>query len=105
MYEPRQDICINEAMVPFKGRSKFKVFMKDKPTKWGFKLNELCESGTGNVYNLEKYCADKRISNKPVDVTMRLMEPLLKKGYVYTGCILITTAARNCGPVFRGTGQ
>ncbi|KAK3744871.1 hypothetical protein RRG08_050809 [Elysia crispata] len=81
VYEPRQDICIDEAMVPFKGRSKFKVFMKDKPTKWGFKLYELCESGTGYVYNLEMYCADKRISNKPVDVTMRLMEPLLNKGY------------------------
>ncbi|KAK3791997.1 hypothetical protein RRG08_035485 [Elysia crispata] len=81
VYEPRQDICIDEAMVPFKGLSKFKVFMKDKPTKWGFKLYELCESGTGYVYNLEMYCADKRISNKLVDVTMRLMEPLLNKGY------------------------
>ena len=33
------------------------------------------------MYNLEMYCADKRISNKPVDVTTRLMEPLFNKGY------------------------
>ncbi|GFR87618.1 PiggyBac transposable element-derived protein 4-like [Elysia marginata] len=57
------------------------VYMKDKPTKWGFKLYELCESQTGYVYSLEMYCADKRISNKPVDVSMRLMEPLLNQGY------------------------
>ena len=55
--------------------------MKDKPTKWGFKLYELCESKSGYVYSLEVYCADKRLSNKPVDVTMRLMQPLLDKGH------------------------
>ncbi|GFO08521.1 PiggyBac transposable element-derived protein 4-like [Plakobranchus ocellatus] len=27
------------------------------------------------------YCADKRMSNKPVDVTMRLLQPLLDQGY------------------------
>ncbi|GFN81331.1 PiggyBac transposable element-derived protein 4 [Plakobranchus ocellatus] len=27
------------------------------------------------------YCADKRLSNKPVDVTMRLLESLLNKGH------------------------
>ncbi|GFO05856.1 hypothetical protein PoB_003236100 [Plakobranchus ocellatus] len=26
------------------------------------------------------YCADKRMSNKPVDVTMRLLQPLLDQG-------------------------
>ena len=81
VYNPEREVCIDEAMVPFKGRSRFKVYMKDKPTKWGFKLYELCESKSGYVFNLEMYCADKRISNKPVDVTMRLIEPLLDKGY------------------------
>ncbi|GFO40111.1 PiggyBac transposable element-derived protein 4 [Plakobranchus ocellatus] len=55
--------------------------MKDKPTKWGFKLYELCESSSGYVWSIEMYCADKRISNKPVDMTMRLFQPLLDQGY------------------------
>ena len=79
LYEPDREVCIDEAMVPFKGRSKFKVYMKNKPTKWGFKLYELCESKSGYVYSLEVYCADKRLSNKPVDVTKHLMQPLLDK--------------------------
>ncbi|GFR77036.1 PiggyBac transposable element-derived protein 4-like [Elysia marginata] len=81
VYQPEREVCIDEAMIPFKGRSKFKVYMTDKPTKWGFKLYELCESRSGYVWNLEMYCADKRISNKPVDVTMSLINPLLDKGY------------------------
>ncbi|GFN85176.1 PiggyBac transposable element-derived protein 4 [Plakobranchus ocellatus] len=68
-------------MVPFKGRSRFKVYMKDKPTNWGFKLYVFCEGKTGYVYTLEMYCADRRFSNKAVDVTMRLMQPLLNKGH------------------------
>ncbi|GFO50627.1 PiggyBac transposase uribo2 [Plakobranchus ocellatus] len=68
-------------MIPFKGRSRFKVYIKDKPTKRGFKLYELCESSSGYVWSVEMYCADKRISNKPVDVTMRRLQPLLDQGY------------------------
>ncbi|GFO01286.1 PiggyBac transposable element-derived protein 4-like [Plakobranchus ocellatus] len=81
VYQPQREMCIDEAMIPFTGRSRFKVYMKDKPTKWGFKLYELCESSSGYVWSVEIYCADKRMSNKPVDVTMRLLQPLLNQGY------------------------
>ncbi|GFO07151.1 PiggyBac transposable element-derived protein 4 [Plakobranchus ocellatus] len=81
VYQSQREMCIDEAMIPFKGRSRFKVYMKDKPTKGGFKLYELCESSSGYVWSVEMYCADKRISNKPVDVTMRLLQPLLDQSY------------------------
>ncbi|GFO27773.1 PiggyBac transposable element-derived protein 4-like [Plakobranchus ocellatus] len=81
LYEPDREVCLDEAMVPFKGRSRFKVYMKNKPTIWGFKLYKLCESKTGYIYTLEMYCPDRRLSNKAVDVTMRLMQPLLNKGH------------------------
>ena len=68
-------------MCPFKGRSRFHVFMKDKPTKWGFKFCGCCQSGSGYVYRLEMFCGDKRVSNKPRDVVMHLVERLLRKGY------------------------
>ncbi|GFR62106.1 PiggyBac transposable element-derived protein 4-like [Elysia marginata] len=34
VYQPEREVCIDEAMVPFKGRSRFKVYMKDKPTNF-----------------------------------------------------------------------
>lgn len=81
IYYPQQSICIDEAMCPFKGRSRFKVYMKDKPTKWGFKFYELCESSTGYVHQIEFFCAEPGVSNKPFDVVSRLISPLLGKGH------------------------
>ena len=81
VYEPEREICIDEAMCPFKGRSRFKVFMKDKPIKWGFKFYQVCESKSGYVYRFEMFCQDRRLSNKPYDVVLRLLRPLLNKGY------------------------
>ncbi|GFN97528.1 PiggyBac transposase uribo1 [Plakobranchus ocellatus] len=31
--QPQQEVCIDEAMIPFKGRSRFNVYMKDKLIK------------------------------------------------------------------------
>ncbi|GFO03118.1 PiggyBac transposable element-derived protein 4 [Plakobranchus ocellatus] len=75
------EVYIDEAMIPFKGRSRFKVYMKDKTTKWRFKLYELCESSSGYIWSVEMYCADKRMSNKLVDITMRLLQSLLDQCY------------------------
>ncbi|GFO09178.1 PiggyBac transposable element-derived protein 4 [Plakobranchus ocellatus] len=61
---------------------RFCVYMKDKSTKWGFKLYELCESRSGYVYSFEMYCADKRISTKPINVITHLIKPILNnKGH------------------------
>ena len=81
LYELEREICVDEAVGSFKGRSRFKVYIKDKPTKWGFKCYEPSESSSAYVHNFELFCGDKRLSNKPVDVVLRLMEPLKDKGY------------------------
>ena len=36
--EPDQEQCIDEQMIPFKGRSHLKKYLKKKPKKWGFKV-------------------------------------------------------------------
>ncbi|GFO08522.1 PiggyBac transposase uribo1 [Plakobranchus ocellatus] len=33
VYQPHGEVCIDEAMIFFKRRYRFKVYMKDKPTK------------------------------------------------------------------------
>jgi Transposase IS4 len=37
-YLPGQTLVVDEAMVGFKGRSEMKQYIKNKPTKWGYKV-------------------------------------------------------------------
>ncbi|BFZ08488.1 hypothetical protein BsWGS_11527 [Bradybaena similaris] len=84
LYTPEQNICIDEAMCPWRGRAPVgtRVYMKDKPVKWGIKLYELCESSSGYVWNFEIMCKMPGLSNKPFDVCHRLLQPLKNKGHV-----------------------
>lgn len=81
VYVPRKNIAIDEAMCAWRGRLRFKVYLKDKPNPWGIKFYQLCESGSGYVFRFEIYAAEQTVSNKPTDVVMRLLDPLLDKGY------------------------
>ena len=52
MIAPTEDLCIDEQMVPFKGRSKLKQYNPQKPKKWGYKLY-LLTSPEGLIFNFE----------------------------------------------------
>ena len=39
-----QHVCIDEQMVPFKGKHSMKQYIPNKPKKWGFKFLVLCDS-------------------------------------------------------------
>ena len=50
--EPKEMHAIDEQMIPFKGRSSRKQYMKKKPYKWGFKV--FAQAGTsGIIYDFE----------------------------------------------------
>ena len=63
-FYPAQNVCVDETMVGFKGRVKFKQYCKDKPTKWGLKVYTLADSNTGYLYNILPYtgCETPRCS-------------------------------------------
>ena len=42
VYYPGQHVCIDEGMVPFRGKIHMRVYVPDKPDKYGLKSYELC---------------------------------------------------------------
>ena len=82
VYIPSEKICIDEALCPWRGRVGFRVYIKNKPVKWGIKLYELCESVSGYVFNFEVYCRKPNLSNSPGDVVKRLLAPLSNQGRI-----------------------
>ena len=93
LYQPRENLAINERIVKSRHRSGIRQYIKDKPTRWGIKLWVLV-SNCGywltvqmvytvdfNVYIGE--VAGQEISEFGLfyDVVMRLMRPFLHQGY------------------------
>lgn len=48
-------ICIDEMLVPFRGRCKFIIYMPSKPAKYGLKLLMLVDAKTFYIYNIYIY--------------------------------------------------
>ena len=57
LYRPTQHVCIDEAMVPWKGRLNFKQYIPSKPDRFGVKLYALCESESKYMVDFDIYTA------------------------------------------------
>ena len=66
--------------MPWRGRG-HRVYIKNKPHKYGIKLYELCDSKSGFVCDFEVMCGVPNLSNKPFDVVDRLIDPLKGRGH------------------------
>lgn len=81
-YIPSNKVSVDESTVGFKGRIQFKVYNKDKPTKWGIKIFVLSESKTGYICALEPYfgkVTTDRMERQDLGVTSRVVLHLVKK--------------------------
>ncbi|KAJ8365839.1 hypothetical protein SKAU_G00146700 [Synaphobranchus kaupii] len=84
-YHPNQNLAIDERMVATRARHSMMQFMKDKPTKWGFKLFVLAESKTGYTCEFSMY-QGKSVSpsgnGSGYDAVVNLLRvPFLGTGY------------------------
>lgn len=81
-YTPEQDVCIDESMIPFRGRLIFRQYLPGKRHQYGIKIFKLCGKG-GYTYNFKIYSGKERSSNEQpvaIRVVLQLMEPLLDSG-------------------------
>jgi hypothetical protein len=53
-WRPTYRISVDEGMIGFIGRCSFIQYIKEKPTKWGFKIWKLCDI-TGYLYCFDIY--------------------------------------------------
>lgn len=80
-YLPAQEICIDESMVPFRGRIIFRQYNKQKRHKYGIKEFKLCTI-PGYTYKVSVYAGKNDILNTtPTNVVLSLCEDLLNRGH------------------------
>ncbi|XP_049780478.1 piggyBac transposable element-derived protein 2-like [Schistocerca cancellata] len=80
--EPEEYHSVDELIIPFKGNSSLKQYVKSKPHKWGIKVFA-CAGSSGIVYDFEIYRGKGTVHNDTGlgisgDIVIRLVEGLPK---------------------------
>ena len=90
-FTPSKSVSIDEAMIAFRGRVRFRQYIRGKPTPWGIKAYVLSDSDTGYLYSVVIYYGSEtelinRLNlNHTTKVVLTLMEPIANMGYdLYT---------------------
>ncbi|KAM9743810.1 piggyBac transposable element-derived protein 4-like [Menidia menidia] len=78
MYQPAENICIDEGMMLWRGRLSFRVYNPQKPVKYGIKSYILCDSATGYCFNMQPYVGEARTL---VEIVFSLLDRLSGHGY------------------------
>jgi len=86
MYKPSQNISVDEGMVPWRGKLRFKVYSPDKPKKYGVKAYMLCDSDNGycmkfNIYIGKTDEEDTSPGGITYDLVMELLTKYQAKGH------------------------
>ncbi|XP_044764485.1 piggyBac transposable element-derived protein 4-like [Coccinella septempunctata] len=81
VFTPGSTFCIDESLVPFRGRLIFKQYIPLKTHKYGIKIFKLC-SGGGYTWNMRIYCGKEQDAGAsvPTNVVLSLAESLLDEG-------------------------
>lgn len=85
-YDPGSNMCVDEAMVKFKGRCPFLQYLPAKPTKWGIKVWAICDSKSYYMLNVNIYIgrySELPNSDLPLGdrVVLKLAEPYYNKNH------------------------
>jgi hypothetical protein len=73
VYTPEEQLTIDEAIYPFRGRIIFRVYIKGNPHKYWIKVYELCQAKSGYIYNME-VCPTNSEHNTAFNVVDKLCD-------------------------------
>ncbi|XP_070710531.1 piggyBac transposable element-derived protein 4-like [Pempheris klunzingeri] len=81
LFNPGRDICVDEQLVPFKGRCSFRQYMPSKPGKYGLKIWALSDVQTSYAWRLQVYTGKsdtttRREINQGMRVVLELTDEL-----------------------------
>ena len=95
-YLPEVQLSVDESMISFSGRSKFKVFMPLKPIKVGLKAYLLCEAKTGFVLNWSLHTGEETdLENlKTFNIVRNLLNGFEGEGHILL--LIVSIRAYNC---------
>jgi Transposase IS4 len=81
-YNPYQVMTVDEAMVPFKGRSEMKQYIPQKPTKWGYKV--WCLASKNYLLEFEIYEGKSSSTESSIgsDIVLRLSRPYQHNNHI-----------------------
>ncbi|XP_057291023.1 piggyBac transposable element-derived protein 4-like [Hydractinia symbiolongicarpus] len=114
LFQPEQNLAVDERLVKSKHRSGIRQYIKNKPVKFGIKLWVIADSKTGYTCDFSVYMGsgDGVVHPKHglgYGVVMTLAESFLNQGYhiffdnFYTSCILVIDLLKHqtpsCGTV------
>ncbi|KAE9523001.1 hypothetical protein AGLY_016632 [Aphis glycines] len=79
--EPGEYMAIDESMVPFRGRLKFRQYIPGKAHKYGAKLFKICEVN-GYTHDVNVYAGKNQVNGKGLAcrVVLKLSNPFLNAG-------------------------
>lgn len=110
--------CIDEMLVGFRGRCKFRIYMPNKPSKYGIKVMILSDARTSYFYNAYVYtgkdCDGKLLPQedkkflKPTQAVLQLAQPIVHSNRNITAdnwfsSIEVAEELRNRGLTYVGT--
>ena len=78
LYQPAQQVSVDERMVKCKARISFKQYIKNKQVKSGFKLFAACESQSGHLFNFKVYTGRSEPSGD-IGLTRTVVEEILAR--------------------------
>ena len=76
VYSPGVDVVIDETLIPWRGRLKFRQYTPNKAHKYGIKLFKLCTMD-GFTYNMEIYAGKSDTGVREVGVAKKVCEKLM----------------------------
>ncbi|KRX26265.1 PiggyBac transposable element-derived protein 4 [Trichinella nelsoni] len=86
MYNPSENVAVDERLYPFKGRCQFRQYMPKKPEKYGIKFWVACCSKSGYAWNMQIYTGKPSSGTREKNQEMRVVLDMVKglKGHNVT---------------------